>query len=49
MRRPLSGKLAVVGNALVVGVGDQVEDVFFEVGAGAADEMNFVLANHFSE
>ena len=43
------GEVAVVGDALVVVVGDEVEDVFFEVGAGADDGVDFVLADHLGE
>ena len=43
------GEVAVVRDALVEVVGDKVEDVFFEVGAGADDAVDFSLADHFSE
>ena len=38
-----------MGDALVEIVGDEIEDVLFEVGAGADDAVNFSLADHFSE
>ncbi len=43
------GEVAVVGNALVVVVGDEVEDVLLEVGAGADDGVDLVLADHLGE
>ena len=43
------GEVAVVGHALVEVVRDEVEDVFFEIRAGAADAVNLVLADHFGE
>ncbi len=42
-------QVAVVRNALVEIVRHEVEDVFFEVGAGAADAVNLVLADHLGE
>ncbi len=42
-------QLAIVGHALVMIVRDEIVDVFLEIGAGAADGVNFVLPNHFSE
>ena len=44
-----SREVSVVRNALVVGVSDQVHDVFLQVRAGATDDGHFVLANHFGE
>ncbi len=43
------GEVAVVGHALVKVVSDEVEDVFLEIGAGAADAVNLVLADHLGE
>ena len=43
------GEVAVVRDAFVEIVGDEIEDVFFEVGAGADDAVDFSLADHFSE
>ena len=43
------GEVAVVGDAFVEIVGDEVEDVFLEVGAGADDAVDFSLADHFGE
>ena len=45
----LGGQLAVVRDAHVVIVGHQVEDVLLEVGAGAADGVHLVLADHLGE
>ncbi|MND07303.1 hypothetical protein D3C83_291920 [compost metagenome] len=42
-------QLAVVRNADIVVVGNQVEDVFLEVRPGAADGMDLVPADHFCE
>ncbi len=39
-------QFAPVGNALIMRMGDQIEDILFEVGAGAADAVYFVVANH---
>ena len=43
------GQIAVAGNALIKIVGHEVEDVFFQVGAGAADAVNLVLADHLGQ
>ena len=43
------GVRSVVGDALIVVVGDEIEDVFFKIGAGAGDAVNLVLADHFGE
>ena len=40
---------AIAGNAFVIVVGDEIENVFFEIRAGAGDQINFVAANHFGE
>ncbi len=45
----LRGEVAVVRHALVEVVGDEVEDVFFEIRAGAADAVDLVLADHFGQ
>ena len=45
----LRRQVAVVRHAFVVRVGDEVHDVFFEVGAGAGDDLHFVLADHFGQ
>ena len=42
-------EIAVVRHALVVIVRHEVEDVLLEVGAGAADAVHLVLADHFGE
>ena len=42
-------EVAVVRHALVVIVRDKIVNVFLEVRAGAADPMNFVLANHLGK
>src|ERR1019366_9896732 len=42
-------QIAIVGNALVKVMGDEVEDVFLEIGPGAADAVNLVLADHLGE
>ena len=42
-------QLAVVGHALVVTVSHEVEDVFFEVRAGATDDVDFLLPDHLRE
>jgi len=42
-------EITVVRNALVVCVCDQVEEVFLEIGAGAADGVHFLLPDHFRE
>ncbi len=42
-------EIAVVRNALVVIVRDEVEDVFFQIRAGAADGVDLVLTNHLGE
>ena len=36
-------------HALVVIVGDEIVDILFEIRAGAADRVDFVLADHFRE
>ncbi len=43
------GEVAVVWHALVEVVGDVVEDILFEISAGAADGVHLVLADHFRE
>jgi len=43
------GEIAILGHAAVVIVGDEIEDVFFEIGAGGANGVDLVLANHFGE
>jgi hypothetical protein len=43
------GQIAVVGHALVKVVGHEVEDVFLQIGAGAADAVNLVLADHLGQ
>ena len=43
------GQIAVVRDALIEVVCDEVEDVFFEICAGATDAVNLVLADHFGE
>jgi len=43
------GEVAVAGDALVVVVRDEVEDVLFEIGAGADDAVDLVLADHLGE
>ena len=45
----LRGEIAIVRDALVVIVRNEVEDVFFEVGAGRADQVDLVLADHLSK
>jgi len=45
----LGCEIAVVGNAFVVVVRHQVENVFLQVRAGAADAVDFVLANHLRQ
>ncbi len=42
-------QVAVVGHALVVGMGHQVEDVLLEVGPRAANCMDPARANHLGE
>ncbi len=42
-------QIAPVGDALIEVVRHQVEDIFFEIGAGAADGVDFILANHFGK
>ena len=42
-------EIAIVRDALVVVVRDEIEDVFLEIGAGAADAVNLVLADHLGE
>ena len=42
-------QIAVARQPLVVRVRDEVEDVFFEVGARAADGVHLALANHLGE
>ena len=43
------GEIAIVGHAAVVIVGDEIENILFEIGAGGADGVDFVLADHFRE
>ena len=43
------GEVAVVRDAFVEIVGDEVEDVFFEICTSANDAVDFSLANHFGE
>ena len=43
------GELPVMGDALVVIVRHQVEDVFFEVRSRAADDVDLVPADHLRE
>src|SRR5690606_42099375 len=45
----LGAQVAVVRHALVEVVGDEVEDVLLEVGAGAGDDLHLVLADHLGE
>ena len=45
----LGGQVAVVRHALVVVVRHEVEDVLLEIGAGAADGVDLVLADHLGE
>ena len=46
----VSGReIAIVRNAFVVVVGHQIEDVLFEIGAGAGNDGDFVAADHFGE
>ncbi len=42
-------EIAVVGHPNIVVVGDQVEDVLLEVGAGAADGVHLALPDHLGE
>ena len=42
-------QVAVVRNALVVIVRDEVENVLFQIRAGAADGVNFVLPDHLGK
>src|SRR5690606_17127024 len=43
------GEVAPAGDALVVVVRDEVEEVFFEVGAGTRDDVDLVLPDHLGE
>ncbi len=45
----LGRQVAVVGHALVEVMGHQVEDVLLQVGPGADDEVDLVLADHLGE
>ena len=45
----LRGQVAVVRHALVVVVRHQVEHVFFEIGAGAADAVDLAGADHLGQ
>ena len=45
----LRAQVAVMRHALVVRVGDEVEDIFFQVGTRAADRMHFAGADHLRE
>ena len=45
----LRREVAVVGHACVVRVRHEVHDVLFQVGAGARNRVNLVLANHFRQ
>ncbi len=42
-------EVAVMRHALVMIVGDEIVNVLFQIGAGAADSVNFVLADHLGE
>ncbi len=42
-------QVAIVGNALIEIVRHKIENIFFKVGARAANPMNLVLANHLGE
>jgi hypothetical protein len=42
-------QVAVVRNALVEVMRDQIEHIFFQIGAGAADAVNLVLAYHLRQ
>ena len=42
-------QIAIVRDALVEIVRNQIENIFFEIRAGAADAMNFVLADHLGQ
>ena len=42
-------EVAVVRNALVEIVSDKVENILFEIGAGADDSVDFSLADHFGK
>ncbi len=43
------GQLAVLRDAHVVIVRDEIEHVFFEVGAGAADGVHLAAADHLGQ
>ena len=43
------GQGAVVRHAFVIVMGDQVENVFFQIRTGAGDQMHLVLADHFGQ
>lgn len=43
------GEIAVVGNAFVEVVSDEVKDILFEVRSGADDGVDFILADHFCQ
>ena len=42
-------EVAVMRHALVVIVGDEVEDILFEIRSGAGNDANLVAADHFGE
>ena len=42
-------EIAVMRHALVMVVRDEIVDVLFQVGAGAANSVNLVLADHLGE
>ena len=44
-----SSQITIVGHTLVVVVRDQIEDILFKIGAGAADRMNLVLPYHLRQ
>jgi hypothetical protein len=45
----LRSQAAPVGHALIVIVGDEVEQVLLEVGTGAGEAVDLVLSDHFGE
>src|SRR5436853_7318985 len=45
----LRTKLPIIRQTLVMGPGDKIEQVLFQIRAGAGDRVNFVLTNHLGE
>ncbi len=43
------GQIAVVGDAAVMIVGDEIKNIFFQIRARGADGVNFILPDHLGQ